>query len=197
MRPTPKLPFSEKKFLREEVGSKALTGLKQYTVLERLWALPTLEIHGIMGGFTGEGSKTVIPAVATAKVSLRLVPKLTEKKVQGMLIKAVKAAAPPYADVSVKFLHGASPVVVDVESQPIKLIDQAFKEVEGRGVSPVRSGGSIPIVPELAKEGAPVVLSGIGLPDDRLHAPDEKINLEQVWKGVRVFGRFFQLMGQG
>ncbi|MDH4350201.1 MAG: M20/M25/M40 family metallo-hydrolase, partial [Gemmatimonadota bacterium] len=101
------------------------------------------------------------------------------------------------ADVTVKFIHGADPVVVDVVSRPIELLSQAFKEVEGRGVVPVRSGGSIPIVPELGKAGAPVILSGIGLPDDRLHAPNEKINLEQVWKGARVFGRFFQLMGEG
>jgi acetylornithine deacetylase/succinyl-diaminopimelate desuccinylase-like protein len=178
------------------VGAKALTGIKSYSVFERVWALPTLEIHGIMGGFTGEGAKTVIPAEATAKVSLRLVPKLKEKKVQAMLTKAVKALAPKYADVKVTFVHGANPVLVDVESKPIALIDRAFKEVEGRGVVPVRSGGSIPIVPELAKEGAPVVLSGIGLPDDRLHAPDEKIGVEQVWKGVRVFARFFELMGE-
>ena len=192
-----KLPFNERRFMRDEVGAKALTGLTKYSVFERLWALPTFEIHGIKGGFTGEGAKTVIPAEATAKVSLRLVPKQTEKKVQRLLAKAVKAAAPKHADVTVKFIHGADPVVVDVVSRPIELLSQAFKEVEGRGVVPVRSGGSIPIVPELGKAGAPVILSGIGLPDDRLHAPNEKINLEQVWKGARVFGRFFQLMGEG
>ncbi len=191
-----KLPFNLRRFVKDEVGVKALTGIKSYSVFERIWALPTLEIHGIMGGFTGEGAKTVIPAVATAKVSLRLVPKLTEKKVQAMLTKAVKALTPAYADAKVTFIHGANPVLVDVESHPIAVIDRAFNEVEGRGVVPVRSGGSIPIVPQLAKEGAPVVLSGIGLPDDRLHAPDEKIAVEQVWKGVRVFARFFELMGE-
>jgi len=190
-----KLPFSERKFTREEIGAKALTGLQRYSVFERLWALPTFEIHGIKGGFTGEGAKTVIPAEATAKISLRLVPNQTEKKVQQLVRKAVKAVTPAYADVTLTFVHGANPVVVDVESRPIELLSQAFKEVEGRGVVPVRSGGSIPIVPELGKAGAPVVLSGIGLPDDRLHAPDEKLNVEQIMKGVRVFGRFFQLMG--
>lgn len=191
-----KLPFSERKFLREEVGAKALTGIQRYPVFERLWALPTFEIHGITGGFTGEGAKTVIPAEAAAKVSLRLVPKQTEKKVQKLLAAAVKRLTPKYADVTVTFVHGADPVVVNVESRPIELVSQAFGEVEGRGVVPVRSGGSIPIVPELGKTGAPVIVSGIGLPDDRLHAPDEKISLDQVWKGVRVFARFFELTGE-
>ena len=190
-----KLPFNEKKFLREEVHAKALTGLKSYSVFERTWALPTFEIHGIMGGFTGAGAKTVIPAVATAKVSLRLVPNQKQKTVEKQLVTAVKALAPKYAEVSVKFLHGADPVLVDISAKPIQLIDRAFKEVEGRGVVPKRSGGSIPVVPALGKSGAPVILAGIGLPDDRLHAPNEKIGVEQFYKGIRVFGRFFQLMG--
>jgi acetylornithine deacetylase/succinyl-diaminopimelate desuccinylase-like protein len=190
-----KLPFNEKKFLKDEVKAKSLTGLKSHTVLERVWALPTLEIHGIMGGFTGEGAKTVIPAVATAKVSLRLVPNQREKTVQQQFLKAVKAAAPKHADVKVRFLHGADPVLVDISAKPFQYMDQAFREVEGRGVVPTRSGGSIPVVPALGKKGAPVVLAGIGLPDDRLHAPNEKINVEQFYKGIRAFGRFLQYMG--
>ncbi len=191
-----KLPFSERKFMREEVGSKALTGLERYSVLERLWALPTLDIHGIKGGFTGAGAKTVIPAEASAKVSLRLVPNQKYKTVGRQLTRAVKALAPRYADVTVDLIHGADPVVVDIDTPPFELIDRAFKEVVGRGVTPTRSGGSIPIVPELGKRGAPVILSGIGLPDDRLHAPNEKISLDQVWNGIQVFGRFCQLMGE-
>ncbi|MGD2136495.1 MAG: dipeptidase [Gemmatimonadales bacterium] len=191
-----KLPFSERKFMREEVGARSLTGLSRYSVFERLWGLPTFEIHGITGGFTGEGAKTVIPAEATAKVSLRLVPNQKVKRVERQLVKAVKAAAPRYADVSVRFIHGSDPVLVEIDTRPFELIDRAFEEVEGRGVVPVRSGGSIPIVPALMGGGAAVLLAGIGLPDDRLHAPNEKLGVEQFMKGVRVFGRFFEAMGR-
>ncbi len=191
-----KLPFNEREFMRDEVGSKALTGLTQYSVLERLWALPTFEIHGIRGGFTGEGAKTVSPAEATAKFSLRLVPNQKRKTVEKQVIRAVKQLAPKWADVSVSFIHGADPVLVDTDSRPFELIGQAFKEVEGRNVVLTRSGGSIPIVSDLGKEGAPVLLAGIGLPDDRLHAPNEKLGVEQFYNGVQVFGRFLELMGK-
>jgi acetylornithine deacetylase/succinyl-diaminopimelate desuccinylase-like protein len=189
------LPFSERTFMRKEVGAKALTGMSRYSVFERLWGLPTFEIHGIMGGFTAPGAKTVIPAEATAKVSLRLVPNQKLKTVERQLRKAVKEFAPPYADVSVSFIHGADPVLVDIEHPAFGVIDAAFEEVEGRGIVFTRSGGSIPIVPALAKKGAAALLAGIGLPDDRLHAPNEKLGVDQFFKGVRVFSRFFQKMG--
>jgi len=191
-----KLPFDERKFMRDEVGSKVLTGLVQYSVFERLWALPTFEIHGIRGGFTGDGAKTVIPAEATAKFSLRLVPNQKQRTVEKQVVRAVKQLVPKWADVSVSFIHGADPVLVNADSRPFELIDQAFKEVEGRNVVLTRSGGSIPIVSELGKEGAPVLLAGIGLPDDRLHAPNEKLGVEQFYNGVQVFGRFLELMGK-
>ena len=85
--------------------------------------------------------------------------------------------------------------MTDVSARPVELISEAFREVVGRSAVPIRSGGSIPIVPALGSQGAPVVLAGIGLPDDRLHAPNEKIELNQFWDGVSVFARFFQLMG--
>ncbi len=191
-----KLPFKERKFMRDEVRAKALTGLTGYSVFERLWALPTFEIHGITGGFTGEGAKTVIPAEATAKVSLRLVPNQREKSVRKQLKKAMKALAPAYADVSVEFIHGANPVLVDVTGDTVRKMDRAFEEVEGRGAVPIRSGGSIPVVAGLGKSGAPVILSGIGLPDDNLHAPNEKIAVDQFLKGIRVFGRFLNSMAE-
>ena len=111
------------------------------------------------------------------------------------LRKRVKELAPPYAQISLDFVHGADPVQADVTAPPFDCIRRAFREVERREVVSIRSGGSIPIVPLLATGGAPVVLTGVGLPDDRLHAPNEKLSLDQFWKGVRVFGRFFELMG--
>src|SRR5712692_7965228 len=189
-----RLPFRESDFLRHRVQAKALVGLKHYSVLERLWALPTFEIHGIVGGFTGDGAKTVIPAEATAKVSLRLVPDQKLRTVERQLALAVKRLAPKYVQVGVKFLHGADPATVKVTHPAFQLLDQAFSEVVGRGTVPARAGGSIPVVPALGKGGAPVILTGIGLPDDRLHAPNEKLDLKQLWDGIRVFGRFYELL---
>src|SRR5467141_1806499 len=190
-----RLPFKESEFLKHRVRAKALTGLKAHSVLERLWALPTFEIHGITGGFTGDGAKTVIPAEATAKVSLRLVPDQKLKVVERQLAAAVRRLAPKHVQASVKFLHGADPATVKVTHPAFKLLDQAFREVVGRGTVPARAGGSIPVVPALGRSGAPVILTGIGLPDDRLHAPNEKLDLKQLWDGIRVFRRFYELLG--
>src|SRR5436305_2046409 len=190
-----RLPFRESEFLRHRVQAKALTGLKAYSVLERLWALPTFEIHGITGGFTGDGAKTVIPAEATAKVSLRLVPNQKLKAVGRQLAATVRRLAPKHVQASVKFLHGADPATVKVTHPAFKRLDQAFREVVGRGTVPARAGGSIPVVPALGKGGAPVILTGIGLPDDRLHAPNRAADLKQLWDGIRVFGRFYELLG--
>jgi len=191
-----RLPFKEGEFLRHRVQAKALTGLKTHSVLERLWALPTFEIHGIMGGFTGDGAKTVIPAEARAKVSLRLVPDQKLKTVERQLTAAVKRLAPAYVQASVTFLHGADPATVEVTHPAFGLLDQAFREVVGRGTVPARAGGSIPVVPALGQSGAPVILTGIGLPDDRLHAPNEKLDLKQLWDGIKVFRRFYELLGE-
>jgi len=186
------LPFDEERFLEEEVTGRALTGLKKHSVLERVWALPTFEIHGIRGGFTGEGAKTVIPAQAMAKVSLRLVPNQGFEKVGKWLTRAVAKLAPDYADVEVKLLHGGDPVRCDVSHPAFTVLDEAFEAVVGRRTVPVRAGGSIPVVPELQRGGAPVLLTGIGLPDDGLHSPNEKVTLQQIWDGIEIFGKFFQ-----
>jgi acetylornithine deacetylase/succinyl-diaminopimelate desuccinylase-like protein len=191
-----KLPFDKEQYLRDEVTGKALTGLKDYSVFERTWALPTFEIHGIRGGFVGDGAKTVIPAQATAKVSIRLVPGQRYEKVSRQLERAVARLAPKWADVKVTLLHGGDPVQVDISDPAFDILDEAFASVVGRGAVPVRSGGSIPIVPELGLTGAPVLLTGIGLPDDGLHSPNEKLDLAQLWSGIQVYARFFELFAE-
>ena len=190
------LPFDEEQFLTREVTAKALTGLSDRSVYERVWALPTFEIHGIRGGFTGDGAKTVIPAEATAKVSLRLVPGQRTAEVGRQLQGAVAALAPDWAEVKVTLMHGGDPVQVDVNHAAFEILNQAFEQVEGRRAVQVRSGGSIPIVPELGLAGAPVILTGIGLPDDGLHSPNEKLDLRQLWSGIEIFGRFFELFAE-
>jgi acetylornithine deacetylase/succinyl-diaminopimelate desuccinylase-like protein len=191
-----RLPFDREGFMRGEVTGRALTGLKDRTVFERVWALPTFEIHGIRGGFVGEGAKTVIPAQATAKVSLRLVPGQELEEVGRALERAVRAAAPEWADVKVNLLHGGDPVQVDVSAPAFDVLNQAFESVVGRTAVQIRSGGSIPIVPELGLTGAPVILTGIGLPDDGLHSPNEKLDLSQLWSGIEIFGRFFEMLAR-
>ena len=187
-----RLPFRKREYLREEVTATALTGLKKYSVFERTWALPTFEIHGIRGGFVGEGAKTVIPATATAKVSLRLVPGLPFAQVAKWLERAARSAAPKHAKVEVTILHGGDPVQVDVDHPAFAVLDAAFEEVAGKRAVRVRAGGSIPIIPRLGAMGAPVLLTGIGLPDDGLHSPNEKLDLKQLWEGINVFGRFME-----
>ena len=191
-----KLPFDKEEYLEHEVTGKALTGLRDYSVPERTWALPTLEIHGIRGGFVGEGAKTVIPAHAVAKVSLRLVPGLERDKVAKWLQKAVGKLAPRWADVEVTMLHGGDPVEVDTTHPAFAVLDEAFEEYTGRRAVHVRAGGSIPIVPDLGLAGAPVILTGIGLPDDGLHSPNEKLDLDQLWSGIQIFGRFLELFAE-
>jgi acetylornithine deacetylase/succinyl-diaminopimelate desuccinylase-like protein len=191
-----RLPFDEGEFLRDEVTGRALTGLRDRTVFERVWALPTFEMHGIKGGFVGEGAKTVIPAQATAKVSLRLVPGQRYEEVGRQLTRAVAALALAWADVKVTLLHGGDPVQVDVSDPAFAVLDEAFAVVTGRKAVRVRAGGSIPIIPELGLTGAPVLLTGIGLPDDGLHSPNEKLDLAQLWSGIEIFGRFFELFAE-
>ena len=188
-----KLPFDKKAFLEHEITGRAITGLRKFSIFERTWALPTFEVHGIRGGFTGDGAKTVIPATAMAKVSLRLVPGQSFERVARALTRAVEDVAPDWADVEVKIIHGADPVQVDVTHPAFALLDQAFEERVGKGTVAVRAGGSIPVVLDLGKGGAPVILTGIGLPDDGLHSPNEKLDLQQLWDGIDVFARFFEL----
>ncbi len=189
------LPFDEEEFRTHEVGSPALTGEEGFTVLQRLWARPTLDANGIIGGFTGEGAKTVIPAQARCKVSMRLVPDQEPAKIFEAFKKYVEEVCPSYAKVNVKYIHGAEAVLLPTDTPYMQCAADALKEVFGKEPVFVRSGGSIPIVTLFSKVlNAPSVLMGFGLPDDNLHAPNEKMKLDNVFKGIEASARYIELL---
>ena len=192
-----RLPFKEKEFLKKEVGAAALTGEKGIPVLERLWARPTLEVHGIRGGFTGEGAKTVIPAVATAKISMRLVPDMNPKEVIRQYTSYVKKITPKGIKTAVRLLSSAPAAVVSTESPSIAAAAEALQHVFPQKTVYTRAGGSIPIVGVFKKSlGIPSVLMGFGLPDDNLHAPNEKFYLPNFYRGIEAVVRYFELLGR-
>jgi acetylornithine deacetylase/succinyl-diaminopimelate desuccinylase-like protein len=192
-----RLPFHEKDFLEKEVGSTKLTGESQYSVLERIWARPTLEVHGIAGGFTGAGSKTVIPAKATAKVSLRLVPKQDTEKVIAAFRKFIEKNTPKGIRTEVRVLGAAPAVMVNPDHPAIQIAAKAFSDILEKPTVFIRSGGSIPIVGDFATHlKIPTVLMGFGLPDDGLHSPNEKYRLENYYKGIMTIAHFMDEYGR-
>jgi acetylornithine deacetylase/succinyl-diaminopimelate desuccinylase-like protein len=191
------LPFSEKDFRKKEVGAKALTGEPGYSVLERIWARPTFEVHGITGGFTGAGAKTVIPAKATAKVSIRLVAKQDPEKVIAAFKEFVRKKTPKGVRTAVRVLSAAPAVLVNPDHPAIRTAADAFAAAFGKPTVFIRSGGSIPIVGEFAQHlGIPSVLMGFGLPDDGLHGPNEKFLLENYYKGIMTVAHFLEQYGR-
>jgi acetylornithine deacetylase/succinyl-diaminopimelate desuccinylase-like protein len=190
------LPFNEADFLKKEVGSSRLTGEPGYTVLERVWARPTLEVHGIAGGFTAAGAKTVIPATATAKVSMRLVPKQNAEKIVAAYKKFVTENAPAGIEVEVRVLSAGEAIMVNPDHPAIDVAARAFRDVLGRETVFVRSGGSIPIVGDFARHlHIPTILMGFGLPDDGLHSPNEKYKLSNYYAGIVTIAHFFEQYG--
>ena len=189
-----KLPFDEAAYLAHEVGSVALAGEPEYSVLERLWSRPTLDVHGIVGGFTGAGAKTVIPAKATAKVSLRLVPGMTPQGTFHKLQAYVSHIVPQGCSVEVRLIHSGDPVVISTDNAFVAAATEAMQQVFGKDTVFVRGGGSIPIVGDFQRNlGTPTLLMGFGLPDDNLHAPNEKFNLDNFQHGIESIIRFLTL----
>ncbi|HET7100684.1 MAG TPA: M20/M25/M40 family metallo-hydrolase, partial [Terriglobia bacterium] len=185
------LPFNEEEYREKEVGARELVGEDGFTVLERTWARPTLDVHGMPGGFTGAGAKTVIPARAMAKVSMRLVPGMTPARSFEQYKRYVYEVCPAGVDVQVRLIHSGDPCLVPVDNPYIQAATRALHEVWGRETVFIRSGGSIPIVGDFATHlGLPSVMMGFGLPDDNLHAPNEKFNLKNFELGIQSLIRF-------
>jgi acetylornithine deacetylase/succinyl-diaminopimelate desuccinylase-like protein len=179
-----KLPFNEKKY-RRELAAPKLFGESGYTTLERVWGRPTFEVNGLQSGFTGEGAKTVIPAVSMAKVSMRLVPDQDPKKIGDLFEAFVQKVAPKTVDVKLTRMHGGKPWMTSFDNPFVQAAARAIDK--GFGKRPVfnREGGSIPVVSTFQEVlGLPTVLFGVGLPDENAHAPNEKLDLGNFHNGV-------------
>jgi acetylornithine deacetylase/succinyl-diaminopimelate desuccinylase-like protein len=191
------LPFDEEHYRQTEVGSVELTGEPGYSVLERTWARPTLDVHGMPGGFIGTGAKTVIPAKAVAKISMRLVPDQTPAESFAAYKAYVESIVPKGVEVEVRLLHSGDPIVVSTDNPYVKAATEAMHQIFGRETVFVRGGGSIPIVGDFVRElKIPTLLMGFGLPDDNLHAPNEKFHLANFHRGIESLVRFFSTVGE-
>jgi len=185
------LPFEEEEFRENEVGSSQLTGEPGFSALERIWARPTLEVHGIRGGFVGDGAKTVIPAKATVKVSMRLVPAMNAQKIAEAFKAHVAALTPAGMSVETTILAASPASLVSTESVFIQKGAAALEDTFDAKTVYIRCGGSIPVVGELQRyAGIPSVLMGFGLPDDNLHAPNEKFHIDNFYHGIEAVGRY-------
>ena len=190
------LPFDEEHYRVTEVGSTQLTGEPGFSVLERTWARPTLDVHGMPGGFTGAGAKTVIPAKAVAKVSMRLVPDMTPQESFALFKSYVESIKPKGIELDVRLIHSGDAIVVGTDNPYIEAAKDAMKEVWGKDTVFVRGGGSIPIVGDFERHlNIPTVMMGFGLPDDNLHAPNEKFHIANYYRGIESIIVFFERLG--
>ena len=189
------LPFNEKKY-RKDLGAPKLAGEKEFTVLERVWARPTFEVNGILSGFTGEGAKTVIPAVAMAKVSMRLVPDQKPDRIAELFEAYLKKVAPKTVEVKVTRMHGGEPWITDYDNPYVQAAGRAIEQGFGRTPVFCREGGSIPVVSTFQRElGIPAVLFGVGLPDENAHAPNERLDLTNFHNGIVASAALYTELG--
>lgn len=178
------LKFSDR-VLCKDLNVKELQGEKGYTTLERLSARPTLDCNGIIGGFTEEGAKTVLPSKASAKISMRLVPNQNLKSIAREFTKYVKSLTPKSMKIEVKELHGGMPIIISLDNKYVIAASQAVSKAFGRKTVFTREGGSIPIVVEFATQlNAPVVLMGLGLDSENIHSPNEHFDLKNFKRGI-------------
>jgi acetylornithine deacetylase/succinyl-diaminopimelate desuccinylase-like protein len=192
-------PFDEKAYT-EDLGIRALWGEKGYTTLERTGIRPTLEVNGIWSGYTGEGAKTVLPAKAFAKISMRLVPAQVSFEIEKLFTDHFRKITPPGVTVEVRALHGGEAAVTPTDSVAYRAAEKAVETTFGKKPIPTRGGGSIPIVALFEAElGLKTVLLGFGLDNDNLHSPNEKFDLFNYYKGIETipfFHRYFAEMSR-
>lgn len=189
-------PFDEEEY-KKDLGVKELWGENGYTTNERTGIRPTLEINGIWGGYMGEGSKTVLPAKAHAKISCRLVPNQKTDTITELLINHLKKIAPACVDVKTIIHHGGEPYMTPIESKGYKAAAKAIETTFGKQPIPVRGGGSIPICALFEQElGIKIIFMGFGLDSDNLHSPNEKYDLANYYKGIETIPYFHKYFAE-
>ena len=190
-------PFDLSGF-RQAIGIARETGEAGYSVPERLGIRPCLDINGIWGGYTGEGAKTVLPARACAKVSMRLVPDQDPDEIADLFEKHLKALAPPSVQVAVRRFHGGLPYVTRTDAPAYRAARRALAEGFGREPVELRSGGSIPIIPLFEQVlGVQSILMGFGLDTDAIHSPNERFALASFYRGIETIPLFHRYLGEG
>ncbi|CAN5846345.1 dipeptidase [soil metagenome] len=185
------LPYDEEK-MSEQTGAPSLGGEAGYTVLERLGARPTLDVNGLLSGYTGEGAKTVLPARAMAKISMRLVPDQDYHTIEKLFADHVRRLAPEGVTVEVEALHGGFPWRAEPEGPLFEAATRALESAYGRAPVHMREGGSIPIVRAFQETlGAQVVLIGFGLPGENAHAPNEWMSVDNFHRGAQAIALLY------
>ncbi len=189
------LPHDEQEYCRN-LGIEEGFGEQGYTTLERCWGRPTIDVNGLYGGYQGQGAKTVLPSWAGAKVSMRLVPDQDPEKIARLFAEQVERIKPRGVTVEVKEIHGAQPVLIETRVPIADAATGAQEDIWGKSPFLIREGGSIPVVATFAQVlGVPVLLVGLGLPDDRLHSPNEKFNIGNFYNGIKTIVRLLDRAG--
>ncbi|MBN1199900.1 MAG: M20/M25/M40 family metallo-hydrolase, partial [Bacteroidales bacterium] len=187
-----KAPFDEQEY-KSGIDVAELSGEKGYTTRERTGIRPSLDVNGIWGGYTGEGSKTVLPSKAYAKISMRLVPDQDHHKISQLFEKHFLSIAPPSVNVKVRALHGGQAYVSPIDTAGYLAASKAMETTFGKIPVPVRSGGSIPIITTFEQVlGVKSILMGFGLEADAIHSPNENYPLENFFKGIETIPYFFK-----
>ncbi len=191
-----KFPLDEEAWLTE-AGAPEAWGEPDFTLVERLGARPTLDVHGIIGGYTGPGGKTVLPASVHAKISMRLVPNQDPTEIHRLFVDYVQSIAPPSVTVTIHGGHGAPASITDYNIPAMQAARSAYEETFGREPVLMREGGSIPVVGQFQSHlGLETVLMGFGLPGDRIHSPNERFLLANFYRGIETSIRFLQHYGE-
>jgi len=190
------LPWKKKDF-EKAVGAPGYAGEKGFTIVERLWGRPTLEINGIWGGYTGEGAKTVIPSKAWAKFSTRLVPNQNPQKIAKLVEKHVRKLLPKTVICKFEVLSTGKPWTAPFKAPIFAKAQAALEKGFGKKAVFIREGGSIPFVTQMHDTfKVPCVLIGFGLPDENAHAPDEHLALENYFGGIKAIAHFYEALGR-